>query len=1545
MGYNDVLQGILKGFDIMTDIGMQIGAVNQAIYEQFNQFATKPIGLANQYSRNMKISRENLNRAAPWNLDIDKNRIGTPIGALANPRTNPGEENVGWFIVDSNRKKYYDYLDYIDNVYYRGSKDILPNFNHAGVRDIDPVSLKDSKIGVVNNLNLSLLSFSAKSDDASASYANYNSNGMGEDTRIGMLGSYYLSNIIKARNLKSGELKYSAFQTSGDTMESGAKVNTVKKSLGDASITKGIYSIIENDYGLFGSRNVNDSVNAVRYGSYVKPNDELIGDIIPWSVTDNYYDSLTIKRDITRIQDEQSQLTQQEKNMVKLWFTDARQKTDYIHKYYPFGNYYSLSYSMGLLANSGGATQNYTAYSMLGYPLSKIKKDAGKEFVSIGELPDKEIKRLNVTELLLNDEIHGNVYKTITDKDGKNVNIWEPYPRKYYVTNGSEGTNYLDQMTASIHDYTKFHGEGNEHIVRINIVDPGNDNLWAARSIFQHLEAEDNENNIPLKEEYRSGSKTANSGVAFGNYRMYDPDTIGTRPDIIAKTNKLFSECKINSIIGRFHTTRPDKTALGARAKLDPISTAISQYGMSRGRNLLRKDHGKTPNEEAGNGYDNPYCRVWTYHNQYKSLQDTIRPFTNGESLDGTEVSRYRTDASDGFESGQKRLEKLGVKDKYNKLIQFAPTRNQANGITLKDQLKHLMFSIENLAWKGTTDNLEEDQKGPQGGRIMWFPPYNLSFDESTSVQWDEVNFIGRGEPIPTYINSKRTGNLSFDILIDHPSLINSWSGKGVGGMGVGDVDDVNSNEQMLLRFFAGCEVLGKLPDPGKLRQSQPEDEIEEELIEENPQRIVVPEPGEECVLSFFVFFPNNYSGVDDRSNTEDTFVVDGNSHDLIRPIMYLLKGVGSQFTSKQGLKLEEFKDILITDGKANENNVNSVWNEYIDAYKAGMNSEKWRNKFIGEDEIYSKILSNTFAESDIELTTIPMEFDNSNGNLTTNNLGNGYEISLDSSKGVSIIDGDTSSLKTYATNDSKNFGCNYNQYTSSKALPYRAQNKKNKYNKKTNNWAYRVDDEYANQNLNINNYADCASYSLNTAKGLGYIKNSSYFNGKDIDSYNLVGFTDAFVGLESNATEATELASNWPKYGMDLGAMDSENLITVTRAIKSIRSENSSVRVEIQGFASNHGQPGWNADLANNRRETLAEWLSRTELFRMITNKCPRDKWTFPELENPITTDSSTDDLNAKLGRAAMVRIFCTTEVVEDVNPTTGLNIDSNLNIADNIRAKKSEEAIAKVASMNNDEMNLSISTAAEVINSGLKIREAPKSAENSVSALAQQSAIEEKKRKQSQKEYQDKLRKTANSASYTDGQIKGNGYGNEYRYFESLAVDEPFLHNKLVEKIRFFDPAFHSITPEGFQARLTFLNQCTRQGNTSAWTDNSSIRSASNLAFGRPPVLVLRIGDFFNTRVVATNLNIQYKTGDGIHWDLNDEGIGVMPMYATVTMSLIFLGGSDLGGPIPRLQNAMSFNYYANTGVYDGRAEMVDYSDENPGSYNNYKIVDIQN
>ena len=166
------------------------------------------------------------------------------------------------------------------------------------------------------------------------------------------------------------------------------------------------------------------------------------------------------------------------------------------------------------------------------------------------------------------------------------------------------------------------------------------------------------------------------------------------------------------------------------------------------------------------------------------------------------------------------------------------------------------------------------------------------------------------------------------------------------------------------------------------------------------------------------------------------------------------------------------------------------------------------------------------------------------------------------------------------------------------------------------------------------------------------------------------------------------------------------------------------------------------------------------------------------------------------------------------------------------------------------------------------------------------------------------------------------------ECDYFEMIEKSNPMLYDNIKQKIRHFNPAFHSMTPEGLNGRLNFLNQCVRPGETipTIGTDNKpKYNDAVNTSFGAPPVLILRIGDFFNTKIIPNSIQFQYEP---LVLDLNPEGIGVQPMIANVTMSFDIIGGMGLAKPVEELQNALSFNYYANTEVYDERAKWTDDS-----------------
>ena len=174
------------------------------------------------------------------------------------------------------------------------------------------------------------------------------------------------------------------------------------------------------------------------------------------------------------------------------------------------------------------------------------------------------------------------------------------------------------------------------------------------------------------------------------------------------------------------------------------------------------------------------------------------------------------------------------------------------------------------------------------------------------------------------------------------------------------------------------------------------------------------------------------------------------------------------------------------------------------------------------------------------------------------------------------------------------------------------------------------------------------------------------------------------------------------------------------------------------------------------------------------------------------------------------------------------------------------------------------------------------------------------------------------------------------ECDYFETIKEESPMVYDNLRDKLKFFQPAFHSMTPEGLNSRLTFLQQCMRPGDTIPTiktvngTATPDYSNATNTSFGAPPVLILRVGDFYNTKIIPTSLQLTYED-----LDINPEGIGVQPMIANVTLAFNFVGGSGLKESVDKLQNALTFNYYANTEIYDDRADSTDLS---------YKVIDSE-
>ena len=782
---------------------------------------------------------------------------------------------------------------------------------------------------------------------------------------------------------------------------------------------------------------------------------------------------------------------------------------------------------------------------------------------------------------------------------------------------------------------------------------------------------------------------------------------------LLSKTVKMFNEHKIATMIGRFHTTLSDEG-------VDSYSTAIDSavrkgIGNSKGRNLLKKD--TTVNNDGP--YDNPYCRVWTYHHQYDKVSKLIRPFGDGNELrsyNPYSTKYINSDGSvDGSLDGNEYLKQNTVLGE-NGFVNIAPKKNSENSAS-SVEIKKCMFSIENLAWKdvprkgGIGDEqyyISDEQRGPNGGRIMWFPPYDLNFQESVNVNWNQNNFIGRGEPVYTYSNTVRNGVLSFVILVDHPSIIDN--------IPKNNIKESELSDEDILRYFAGCDI----PDGFNSKSASKEDTDISQNKNDSDEPNAVSNKEKAQYIKFNVYFPNNYSG-------------------------------NGAFIDKNEWETNGNSDL--------------DWYDYI---------------------LFGK---NVLIPTDIL------------------NIGNGYEINDNG-----ITDNPTDDVI--------------------------------KVNLKTQPWqkgigivtgvdyTYRVDYDLAqnleNKDLNGNsrgmnpdksNYYDNKGYSLNSnTSKQGDAKATHSF--VDILYALVTAKENSFSGfLKNNIGTITSGSTDYEKL---------KDLFTHSERIS---------KVKITGMATL--QDSKNSNLLAKRR---AKSISNIIKNFVSNDKIEITTGNVPELVN--NTDINT--LEAKKQRCASCEIWFNMPEISTVNGTHSKT---------NEEIPQTEKTIHTIESVN------------------------------------------------------EPMR-----------------YETESEYFKNIEKEDPLIHKKILEKFKYFNPAFHSISPEGFNARLTFLQQCSRQGHTIEATDeNGFAKTAGNLAFGRMPVCVLRLGDFINTKMIINGMSFNYDAQGPMQWDLNPEGIGVQPMYAKINLQVTILGGQSLEGPISRLQNAVSFNYYANTGVYDNRADRI--------------------
>ena len=166
---------------------------------------------------------------------------------------------------------------------------------------------------------------------------------------------------------------------------------------------------------------------------------------------------------------------------------------------------------------------------------------------------------------------------------------------------------------------------------------------------------------------------------------------------------------------------------------------------------------------EVGQERGAEYCRIFTKDTPYLQYNDLQK--TDGMTTEGRKFAYSILDKT------------YNLNIAPNKMEGGQASTNLIPGID--GYAKKYMFSIENLAWRTsnrpgfTWADLPVCERGPNGGRVMWFPPYALTFSENIRSGFKSTDFIGRPEPVFTYNNTSRTGSLAWKIVVDHPSVLN----------------------------------------------------------------------------------------------------------------------------------------------------------------------------------------------------------------------------------------------------------------------------------------------------------------------------------------------------------------------------------------------------------------------------------------------------------------------------------------------------------------------------------------------------------------------------------------------------------------------------------------------------------------------------------------------------------------------------------------------------------------------------------------------------
>jgi WD40 repeat protein len=999
---------------------------------------------------------------------------------------------------------------------------------------------------------------------------------------------------------------------------------------------------------------------------------------------------------------------------------------------------------------------------------------------------------------------------------------------------------------------------------------------------------------------------------------------------LLYKTQQLFNSDNMRTLVTGHGVISSSPTQ---------INSAVSSVGKytSKGSGVLGRN---TILTGVDNGPENVFCRTWTTYDRYAQVGDLQKH----KGLDGEYVGRDNKKVYRG-NIGASVLQDNGF-------VKIAPISKR-----LVDNTK-FMFSIENLAWAGNDFNLLPCERGPGDGnlkgRIMWFPPYDITFSETTSASWDKHNFIGRGEPMYTYNNTERSGNLSWKIIIDHPNYMNFISSK-TKQQG-GNFDD------LLASYFAGCVDYRDLDD---LITTDEKDKTEVVNTQKKPEVTITKETPPD---SFEVFFPNDVYDVDRYPNYED-----GRCDGSLLTLKGHTKLINDVKFSPDGTKI-----VTGSDDKTAK-----IWD---------VNTSNLLKTLKGHNEVISDV---EFSPDGTKVVTASYDKKAKIWDVTTGNLLftlNGHTGSISDSKfspdGTKIVTAsydntakiwDTSTGSLLFTLNGHTGNVDYAEFSpdGTKVVTASA-------DKTVKIW----DILTGNLLFTLNGHTRIIWVAKFSPDGTKVVTVSSDKTAKtwDVSSgillKTLVGHTNAVFDVEFSP-DGTKIVTGSFDNTAKIWEVNTGNLLKTlvghndtvndvefspdgtkivtgsddnTAKIWEVDEPECLINYKVNASGDGFGIGDYNemcyeytfagkkkwSSIAPSKYDTenkiKGPYCNKTPVGTLGRRQPDRNDFGLnaaggspnATFFKPVTLEGKTykswrdpeyhKDLELYLkNKCKTCKVIVKGYASNQGTDSAARNKELSILRAENVK-KWLETNIFKTPPLN-DRIISETGEGISVSRGDTKNPCTEKSDTDTISCKANryvkvEFVIDEtlipKNETGTEKE-------SKNDEPIKTPAISTSRFYTECDYFEKLEQSSPVVYNSIKEQIKYFQPAFHSTTPEGFNARLTFLQQCMRQGPTDGAGSNNN---PNNLAFGRPPVCILRIGDFYHTKIVIENLSFSFEP---LVWDLNPEGIGVQPMICNVDMSFAFIGGSSLNGPINRLQNAVSFNYYANNEIYDPRPDTI--------------------